>query len=78
MKFFDKLNFDIDEEELKYGLIHESQKIFSNTFEAVKSSIQSSTVFDAKDKKTALKFVANRENEIMIPIMLAAAILNNL
>lgn len=56
-------------------IIHESHKIWSNMFKVVNFSIQSSNVFDAKDKKAAMELAENREDEMIIPIMLAAAIL---
>lgn len=57
-------------------VIHNAQNILEKMFASVERLIQSAAVFDARDKRAALKCLQDRKEQIMMPIMLAAAILN--
>lgn len=57
-------------------VIHNAHEILGKMFATVEPLIQSATVFDAKDKRAATKCLQDRKKSIMIPIILAASILN--
>lgn len=57
------------------SIIHKSHEILSKISGSVESLVKSSLVFDARDRRSAVKSVRDRKKELMHPIMLAAAIL---
>lgn len=57
-------------------IIHNSHAILGKMFTSVEGLIQSSTVFNARDKNTAAKCLRDRKEHIVLPMMLAAAVLN--
>lgn len=57
-------------------IVHKSHEIFTKMFSAVEALVKSSLSFDARDKKNAEKCVRDRKDQIIHPIMLAAAILD--
>lgn len=57
-------------------VIHNAHEIMAKMFSSIQSMIQSAVVFNARDKKAAIECLEKRKNAIMVPILLAAAILN--
>lgn len=57
-------------------IIHNAHSILGKMFKSMDALIQSSTAFDAKDKRAAKECLKVRQESTMMPIMLAASILN--
>lgn len=57
---------------------HNSHRILADMFmfTSVAVLIESSTVFNAQDKKSAIKSLQDQKKAVMVPIMLAASILD--